>query len=140
MRKFFSPLGWLLFSTLFFGMASVINLVWAREGMEAAGLSTSEADIANYTWLSLVFSGGYLLAAAGIGFFTRGGTRARLSLGFGASLLMWVLLGGFVMVGPVVGLENFAPDGGVIPITVSLGLIISGVLHWNDKEEINRHG
>ena len=110
--------------TLFFG-----------EGQnEAAGLSTAPADVAALTWHSLVFTGGYLLAAAGIGYFARGATRARLTFGMGVSILFWVLLGLLVLVGPVVGYSNFAPDFGIIPMVVALGMMISGMLHWNDEE------
>ena len=136
MKKFFHPVGWLIFATLFMGMATTLTLVGPVESMEAAGLSTTDADVANFVWLSLVFSAGYLFAAAGIGAVTRGAVRAKLVIGYGASLLFWVVLGGYVIVGPVVGLMNFAPDGGAIPIVASLGLMISGFLHLNDSEKV----
>jgi len=134
MSKFFDPVGWLLFSTLFWGMGVTMTLFFTEEANAMAGLSTAPADVAAGTWYSLVFTGGYLLAAAGIGYFARGATRARLTFGMGVSILVWVLLGLLVLVGPVVGYGNFAPDFGVIPIVVALGMIISGVLHWNDSE------
>lgn len=134
MSKFFNPVGWLLFSTLFWGMGVTMALFFTEEANAMAGLSTAPADVAAGTWYSLVFTGGYLLAAAGIGYFARGATRARLTFGMGVSILVWVLLGLLVLVGPVVGYGNFAPDFGVIPIVVALGMIISGVLHWNDSE------
>jgi len=135
MSKFFDPVGWLLFSTLFWGMGVTMTLFFTEEANAMAGLSTAPADVAAGTWYSLVFTGGYLLAAAGIGYFARGATRARLTFGMGVSILVWVLLGLLVLVGPVVGYGNFAPDFGVIPIVVALGMIISGVLHWNDSEK-----
>ena len=52
----------------------------------------------------------------------------------GVSILFWVLLGLLVLVGPVVGYSNFAPDFGIIPMVVALGMMISGMLHWNDEE------
>lgn len=134
MRKFFHPVGWLIVVTLFMGMATTFTLFWPVESMESAGLSTTDADVANYVFLSLIFSAGYLFAAAGIGALTRGGVRAKLVIGYGASLLLWVILGAYVIVGPVIGLMNFAPDGGAIPIVASLGLMISGFLHLNDSE------
>ena len=134
MRKFFSPVGWLLLSTLFWGMGVTMSLFFGEEQNEAAGLSTAPADVAALTWYGLVFTGGYLLAAAGIGYFARGATRARLTFGMGVSILLWVVLGLLVLVGPVVGYQNFAPDFGVIPMTAGLGLVISGLLHWNDDE------
>ena len=134
MRKFFNPVGWLLVSTLFWGMGVTMTLFFTEEANAAAGLSTAPGDVAVGTWYSLVFMGGYLLAAAGIGYFARGATRARLTFGMGVSILVWVLLGLLVLVGPVVGYGNFAPDFGVIPIVGALGMIISGVLHWNDSE------
>ena len=133
-RKFFSPVGWLLFSTLFWGMGVTMTLFFTEEANATAGLSTAPADVAALTWYGLVFMGGYLLAAAGIGLFTRGSARARLSFGLGASVILWVLLGLLFIVGPVVGYQNFAPDFGVIPMTAGLGLVISGLLHWNDDE------
>lgn len=135
MRKFFHPVGWLIVVTLFMGMATTFTLFWPVESMESGGLSTTDADVANFVWLSLVFSGGYLFSAAGIGALTRGAVRAKLVIGYGASLLLWVILGGYVIVGPVIGLMNFAPDGGAIPIVASLGLMISGFLHLNDSEK-----
>ena len=135
MSKFFDPVGWLLFSTLFWGMGVTMTLFFTEEANAMAGLSTAPADVAAGTWYSLVFTGGYLLAAAGIGYFARGATRARLTFGMGVSILVWVLLGLLVLVGPVVGYGNFAPDFGVIPIVGALGMIISGVLHWNDSEK-----
>jgi hypothetical protein len=134
MRKFFSPVGWLLFSTLFWGMGVTMTLFFTEEANATAGLSTAEADVAATTFYSLVFMGGYLLAAAGIGYFARGATRARLTFGMGVSILFWVLLGLLVLVGPVVGYSNFAPDFGIIPMVAALGMMISGRLHWNDKE------
>ncbi|MBT5617006.1 MAG: hypothetical protein HOJ70_04560 [Microbacteriaceae bacterium] len=134
MRKFFSPVGWLLFSTLFWGMGVTMTLFFTEEANATAGLSTAEADVAATTFYSLVFMGGYLLAAAGIGYFARGATRARLTFGMGVSILFWVLLGLLVLVGPVVGYSNFAPDFGIIPMVAALGMMISGLLHWNDKE------
>ena len=92
MRKFFNPVGWLLFSTLFWGMGVTMTLFFTEEGRAMAGLSTAPADVAAGTWYSLVFTGGYLLAAAGIGYFARGATRARLTFGMGVSILVWVLL------------------------------------------------
>lgn len=135
MKKFFHPVGWLIAVTVFMGMATTFTLFWPVESMESAGLSTTDADVANFVWLSLIFSAGYLFAAAGIGALTRGAVRARLVIGYGASLIFWVVLGAYVIVGPVVGLLNFAPDGGVIPIVTSLALIISGYLHLNDSEK-----
>ena len=134
MRKFFSPVGWLLFSTLFWGMGVTMTLFFTEEANATAGLSTAEADVASATWYSLVFMGGYLLAAAGIGYYARGATRARLTFGMGVSVLFWVVLGLFVLVGPVIGYSNFAPDFGIIPMVGALGMMISGLLHWNDKE------
>jgi len=115
-------------------MGVTMTLFFTEEANAAAGLSTAPADVAVGTWYSLVFTGGYLFAAAGIGYFARGATRARLTFGMGVSILVWVLLGLLVLVGPVVGYGNFAPDFGVIPIVGALGMIISGVLHWNDSE------
>ena len=134
MRTFVSPVGWLLFSTLFWGMGVTMTLFFTEEANATAGLSTAEADVAAATWYSLVFTGGYLLAAAGIGYYTRGATRARLTFGMGVSILFWVVLGLFVLVGPVIGYSNFAPDFGIIPMVGALGMMISGLLHWNDKE------
>ena len=134
MRKFFSPVGWLLFSTLFWGMGVTMTLFFTEEANATAGLSTAEADVASATWYSLVFMGGYLLAAAGIGYYARGATRARLTFGMGVSILFWVVLGLFVLVGPVIGYSNFAPDFGIWPMVGALGMMISGLLHWNDKE------
>ncbi len=135
MRKFFNPVGWLLVSTLFWGMGVTMTLFFTEEANAAAGLSTAPADVAVATWYSLVFMGGYLFAAAGIGYFARGATRARLTFGMGVSILFWVILGLLVLVGPVVGFSNFAPDYGVIPMVAALGMIISGALHWNDPEK-----
>lgn len=135
MRKFFSPVGWLIFTTLFFGMGTTLTIGWPVEGLAAGGLSTAPADVATYTWYGLVFMGGYLLAAIGVGYFARGATRARLTFGLGASIVFWVVLGLFVIVGPVVGYANFAPDFGIIPAIAGLGMMISGLLHWNDSEE-----
>jgi hypothetical protein len=135
MKKFFHPVGWLIVVTLFMGMATTFTLFWPVESMESAGLSTTDADVANFVWLSLIFSAGYLFAAAGIGALTRGAVRAKLVIGYGASLLFWVILGAYVIVGPVIGLMNFAPDGGAIPLVTSLGLMISGYLHLNDSEK-----
>ena len=134
MRKFFSPVGWLLFSTLFWGMGVTMTLFFTEEANAAGGFSTAPADVAATTFYSLVFMGGYLLAAAGIGYFARGATRARLTFGMGVSILFWVLLGLLVLVGPVVGYSNFAPDFGIIPMVAALGMMISGLLHWNDEE------
>ena len=134
MRRFFNPVGWLLFSTLFWGMSVTMTLLFTEEGNAAAGLSTAAADVAVLTWFGLVFAGGYLLAAAGIGYFARGATRARLTFGMGVSIAIWVVLGLLVLVGPVIGYSNFAPDFGAIPLVTALGMIISGVLHWNDDE------
>lgn len=130
MRKVFSPLVWLFVVTLPFGMFFTFNLVWPE-----MGLTTDDpGSLALIQFLSFIFSGGYILGAAGIGLFTRGSARARLSFGLGASVILWVLLGLLVIVGPVVGYQNFAPDFGVIPMTAGLGLVISGLLHWNDDE------
>ena len=134
MRKFFSPVGWLLFSTLFWGMGVTMTLFFTEEANATAGLSTAPADVAVSTFSGLVFTGGYLLAAAGIGYFARGATRARLTFGMGVSILLWVVLGLLVLVGPVIGYSNFAPDFGIIPMVAALGMMISGLLHWNDKE------
>lgn len=134
MRKFFSPVGWLLLSTLFWGMGVTMTLFFTEEANATAGLSTAPADVAVSTFSGLVFTGGYLLAAAGIGYFARGATRARLTFGLGLSILFWVLLGLLVLVGPVVGYSNFAPDFGIIPMVAALGMMISGLLHWNDEE------
>ena len=134
MRKFFSPVGWLLFSTLFWGFGVTMTLFFTEEANATAGLSTAPADVAALSWYGLVFTGGYLLAAAGIGYFARGATRARLTFGLGLSILFWVLLGLLVLVGPVVGYSNFAPDFGIIPMVAALGMMISGLLHWNDEE------
>ena len=134
MRKFFSPVGWLLFSTLFWGMGVTMTLFFTEEANAAGGFSTAPADVAATTFYSLVFMGGYLLAAAGIGYFARGATRARLTFGMGVSIHFWVLLGLLVLVGPVVGYSNFAPDFGIIPMVAALGMMISGMLHWNDEE------
>jgi hypothetical protein len=129
-RKVFSPLVWLFIVTLPFGMFFIFNLVWPE-----MGLTTDDpGSLALIQWLSFIFSGGYILGAAGIGLFTRGSARARLSFGLGASVILWVLLGLLFIVGPVVGYQNFAPDFGVIPMTAGLGLVISGLLHWNDDE------
>ena len=111
-----------------------MTLFFTEEANATAGLSTAPADVAALTWYGLVFMGGYLLAAAGIGYFARGATRARLTFGMGVSILFWVLLGLLVLVGPVVGYSNFAPDFGIIPMVVALGMMISGMLHWNDEE------
>jgi hypothetical protein len=111
-------------------MFFTFNLVWPE-----MGLTTDDpGSLALIQWLSFIFSGGYILGAAGIGLFTRGSARARLSFGLGASVILWVLLGLLFIVGPVVGYQNFAPDFGVIPMTAGLGLVISGLLHWNDDE------
>ena len=134
MRKFFSPVGWLLLSTLFWGMGVTMTLFFTEEANATAGLSTAPADVAWSTLSGLTFTGGYLLAAAGIGYFARGATRARLTFGLGLSILFWVLLGLLVLVGPVVGYSNFAPDFGIIPMVAALGMMISGLLHWNDEE------
>ena len=126
----FSPLVWLFIVTLPFGMFFTFNLVWP-----VMGLTTDDpGSLALIQFLSFIFSGGYILGAAGIGLFTRGSARARLSFGLGASVILWVLLGLLFIVGPVVGYQNFAPDFGVIPMTAGLGLVISGLLHWNDDE------
>jgi hypothetical protein len=140
LRKFFNPVGWLLLSTLFWGMGASFALFWPLESLEAGGLSTTAADVANFQHLFLVFSGGYLFAAAGIGYVARGATRARLTAGLGASIIFWVALGLLVIVGPVVGYQNYAPDFGIIPMLSGLGMIISGLLHWNDEENANRLG
>ena len=134
MKKFFSPVGWLLLSTLFWGMGVTMTLFFTEEANAAGGFSTAPADVAATTFYSLVFMGGYLLAAAGIGYFARGATRARLTFGMGVSILFWVLLGLLILVGPVVGYSNFAPDFGIIPMVAALGMMISGMLHWNDEE------
>ena len=134
MKKFFSPVGWLLFSTLFWGMGVTMTLFFTEEANAAGGFSTAPADVAATTFYSLVFMGGYLLAAAGIGYFARGATRARLTFGMGVSILFWVLLGLLILVGPVVGYSNFAPDFGIIPMVAALGMMVSGMLHWNDEE------
>ena len=130
MKKVFSPLVWLFILTLPFGMFFTFNLVWPEEGLT----TDDPGSLALIQFLSFIFSGGYILGAAGIGLFTRGSARARLSFGLGASVILWVLLGLLVIVGPVVGYQNFAPDFGVIPMTAGLGLVISGLLHWNDDE------
>ena len=111
-----------------------MTMFFTEEANAAAGLSTAPADVANTMYYSLIFMGGYLLAAAGIGYFARGATRARLTFGMGVSILFWVLLGLLVLVGPVVGYSNFAPDFGIIPMVAALGMMISGTLHWNDEE------
>jgi len=129
-KKVFSPLVWLFILTLPFGMFFTFNLVWPEEGLT----TDDPGSLALIQFLSFIFSGGYILGAAGIGLFTRGSARARLSFGLGASVILWVLLGLLVIVGPVVGYQNFAPDFGVIPMTAGLGLVISGLLHWNDDE------
>ena len=130
MRKVFSPLVWLFIVTLPFGMFFTFNLVWPE-----MGLTTDDpGSLALIQFLSFIFSGGYILRAAGTGLFTRGSARARLSFGLGASVILWVLLRLLFIVGPVVGYQNFAPDFGVIPMTAGLGLVISGLLHWNDDE------
>lgn len=134
MRKFFNPVAWLLISTVFWGMGASFSIFWPVEAAEAGGLSTAEADIANFTWLSLAMTGGYVLAAAGIGYFARGATRARLTAGLGASMIFWVILGLLVIVGPVVGYQNFAPDLGALPMSAGLGMVVAGLLHWNDSE------
>ena len=130
MKKVFSPLVWLFILTLPFGMFFTFNLLWPEEGLT----TDDPGSLAIIQFLSFIFSGGYILGAAGIGLFTRGSARARLSFGLGASVILWVLLGLLVIVGPVVGYQNFAPDFGVIPMTAGLGLVISGLLHWNDDE------
>lgn len=130
MRKVFSPLVWLFIVTLPFGMFFTFNLVWP----EMCLTTDDPGSLALIQFLSFIFSGGYILGAAGIGLFTRGSARARLSFGLGASVILWVLLGLLFIVGPVVGYQNFAPDFGVIPMTAGLGLVISGLLHWNDDE------
>lgn len=128
MKRIFSPLVWLFVLTLPFGFFLTMNLLWPT-----SGLTTDDpGSIALIQWLGFVFSGGYILAAAGIGLFTRGAARARLSFGLGASVILWVLLGLLVLVGPVVGYQDFAPDFGALPLVVGLGLVISGLLHWNE--------
>ena len=88
MRKVFSPLVWLFIVTLPFGMFFTFNLVWPE-----MGLTTDDpGSLALIQFLSFIFSGGYILGAAGIGLFTRGSARARLSFGLGASVILWVLL------------------------------------------------
>jgi hypothetical protein len=115
-------------------MGVTMTLFFTEEANAAGGFSTAPADVAATTFYSLIFTGGYLLAAAGIGYFARGATRARLTFGMGVSILFWVLLGLLVLVGPVVGYSNFAPDFGIIPMVAALGMMISGLLHWNDEE------
>ncbi len=128
MKKFFSPLVWLVVLTLPFGFFFTQTLLWPE-----SGLTTDDpGSIALIQFLNFVFAGGYILGAAGIGLFTRGAARARLSFGLGASLILWVLLGLLVIVGPVIGYQNFAPDFGAMPLVAGLGLVISGLLHWND--------
>ena len=123
-KKVFSPLVWLLLMTLPLGMATTFNIF--------APSAPAEVEVANsiIQWFSIIFTGGYVLAAAGIGFFTRGAARARLSFGLGASLLMWILLGMFVFLGPFVGYPTFL-EFGLLPMVAGSGLVISGLLHWN---------
>ena len=124
MKKVFSPLVWLLLMTLPLGMATTFNIF--------APSAPAEVEVANsiIQWFSIIFTGGYVLAAAGIGLFTRGAARARLSFGLGASLLMWILLGMFVFLGPFVGYPTFL-EFGLLPMVAGSGLVISGLLHWN---------
>ena len=123
-KKVFSPLVWLLLMTLPLGMATTFNIL--------SPYAPAEVEEANsiIQWFSIIFTGGYVLAAAGIGLFTRGAARARLSFGLGASLLMWILLGMFVFLGPFVGYPTFL-EFGLLPMVAGSGLVISGLLHWN---------
>ena len=110
--------------TLPLGMATTFNIL--------SPYAPAEVEEANsiIQWFSLAFTGGHVLAAAGIGFFTRGAARARLSFGLGASLLMWILLGMFVFLGPFVGYPTFL-EFGLLPMVAGSWLVISGLLHWN---------
>ena len=92
----------------------------------------AEVEVANsiIQWQSIIFTGGYILAAAGIGHFTRGAARAKLSFGLGASLLLWVFLCMFVFLGPLVGYPQYL-EFGLLPMVTGSGLVISGLLHWN---------
>ena len=123
-KKVFSPLVWLLLMTLPLGMFTTFNIFSPPD--------YAEVEVANsiIQWQSIIFTGGYVLAAAGIGLFTRGAARARLSFGLGASLLMWILLGMFVFLGPFVGYPTFL-EFGLLPMVAGSGLVISGLLHWN---------
>jgi hypothetical protein len=124
-KKVFSPLVWLLLMTLPMGLNTTFNIFWPT--------APAEVEMANsiIQWFSIVFTGGYILAAAGIGFFTLGAARARLSFGLGASLLMWLLLGMFVFLGPFVGYPEFLFGFALLPMVAGAGLVISGLLHWN---------
>ena len=124
-KKVFSPLVWLLLMTLPLGMATTFNIF--------SPYAPAEVEEANsiIQWFSLAFTGGHVLAAAGIGFFTRGAARARLSFGLGASLLMWLLLGMFVFLGPFVGYPEYLFGFALLPMVAGSGLVISGLLHWN---------
>ena len=125
MKRIFSPLVWLLLSTLPLGMFTTFNIFFPETPAESA--------LANaiVQWLSIIFTGGYLFGAAGIGLFSRGAARARLSFGLGASLILWNLLGMFVFVGPIVGYPQYL-EFGLLPSIAGAGLVISGLLHWND--------
>jgi len=46
MSKFFDPVGWLLFSTLFWGMGVTMTLFFTEEANAMAGLSTAPAHVA----------------------------------------------------------------------------------------------
>ena len=124
MKKVFSPLVWLLLMTLPFGLLTTFNIFWPT--------TYGEVEVANaiIQWQSLIFTGGYILAAAGIGLFTHGAARAKLSFGLGASLLLWVFLGMFVFLGPLVGYPQYL-EFALPPMVVGSGLVISGLLHWN---------
>lgn len=123
-KKVFSPLVWLLLMTLPLGMFTTFNIFSPPD--------YAEVEVANsiIQWQSIIFTGGYILAAAGIGLFTLGAARARLSFGLGASLLLWVFLGMFVFLGPLVGYPQYL-EFGLLPMVAGSGLVISGLLHWN---------
>jgi uncharacterized membrane protein YozB (DUF420 family) len=123
-KKVFSPLVWLLLMTLPLGMFTTFNIFSPPD--------YAEVEVANsiIQWQSIIFTGGYILAAAGIGLFTRGAARAKLSFGLGASLLLWVFLGMFVFLGPLVGYPQYL-EFGLLPMVAGSGLVISGLLHWN---------
>jgi len=113
--------------TLPFGLLTTFNIF--------SPPTYGEVEVANaiIQWQSLIFTGGYILGAAGIGLFTRGSARARLSFGLGASLLLWIFLGMFVFLGPLVGYPQYL-EFALPPMVVGSGLVISGLLHWNDDE------
>ena len=125
MKRIFSPLVWLLLTTLPLGMFTTFNVFFPETYAESALVNSI------VQWLSIIFTGGYLLGAAGIGLFSRGAARARLSFGLGGSLILWNLLGMFVFVGPFVGYPQYL-EFGLLPTIAGVGLVISGLLHWND--------